>query len=538
MIFLRLPIELHLMIIGYLGPIDIFHVQLTCTALNGLIEDSSEHVWRHCLRRHIIRNDLFAPSFAHLTTAAELRHAATAPLRFASAYREAVASNSPISKTTKVLNFPANDMKDTKEDIMEMYLIPGGRFLLTFKQTSMSLWDIRSAPNVELSISTEIGAFNSMLPGRRVFHYRFLELRWTAEHTFTVHHLGSLALVHNLEISMQSLQSLSIAGSRIIILLGDTTVVWDYQRNSYTGWRLMGVSSPSELFSNDRYVLYLTNEGIHGVSFLDFNPIAGGYVKMDTLFAHLESPVFSVYFKEGPYDLIGNTLLPNKVWVSDSDIPIDGETDLNIYIRESSFTLKVDRESEALPSQLRPDGRWEQELPGGYDIDHFADDKLYGTLHVHRYTFSYCPSTPATSALTRVSTTKHTMPPMRNSRYYSAECYAVRYFSAPFYQKCDGPENAVTLWSDGGDEVFFGEGAKPVFLSFVDDRAEGSNKQAMIVPFINPRQFVTQSWVVESEVCPASAKGVVMWEDDAHDIPVQDGALGVWLELYEIGRIA
>lgn len=269
MAFSRLPPELLLLILSDLDAIDIHHLQLACKALYEVIEASGTHVWRQLLQRHCVRNDLFTPSYAHLNTAAEVKHAATAPFRLASAYKKAAFHGTAIGKSTTLLQFPEGFLDSDEDAFPEMLFIPGGRYLLILLSGSLSLWDLRHAPNVELVLEEVLGPgdlfdsvaylncvdntiqiiclFNDNLPPGYVSPaaggddvpittYHFIELHWAADHTFTFNIRGKLTLVNA---SPSQIKLCSVVGNRIISRVEYKVLVWDCHNNSYTGWNYL-----------------------------------------------------------------------------------------------------------------------------------------------------------------------------------------------------------------------------------------------------------------------------------------------------------
>ncbi|KAF6743137.1 hypothetical protein DFP72DRAFT_1053432, partial [Ephemerocybe angulata] len=157
----KMPLELQLAIVGHLDPRDIFHLQLTCRHLYDLVENSAEMAWRNCLNQNCLRNGLFWPSFAHLATVAEYKHAATAPLRFSAAYHKASKNNKMLKKKRMRLQFPAKCT--TGSTILDIHFIPGGRFLATFSDSgTMDVWDLRAAPTLEMVLSMPLERFRGV----------------------------------------------------------------------------------------------------------------------------------------------------------------------------------------------------------------------------------------------------------------------------------------------------------------------------------------------------------------------------------------
>ena len=155
----QLPFELQLLIIERLDAPDILHLQLvcrlilwkgcdtepniqTCRKLYTEIERSGKAIWRRCLKRQCFENLLFLPSYKHLSTAFELKNACTGTRRFVKMIEAAYAAGGTLPHTRTTLKFPLDLFKTS--DLRDTLLIPGGRFLLTFEDKWVCIWDLHS----------------------------------------------------------------------------------------------------------------------------------------------------------------------------------------------------------------------------------------------------------------------------------------------------------------------------------------------------------------------------------------------------------
>ena len=97
------------------------------------------------MRQQCIENELFWPSFKDLSLASEFKTACTTPLRVVKAYETALErqrQDGALGGRAQLteLEFPEGLEHD---DIQEIFLVPGGRFLLTLQQSTwLCVWDM------------------------------------------------------------------------------------------------------------------------------------------------------------------------------------------------------------------------------------------------------------------------------------------------------------------------------------------------------------------------------------------------------------
>lgn len=153
----------------------------TCRDFRDLIKSSEVSVWWHCLRQRCIQDNLFWPSFNKLKLAAELKEACTTGYRLYKGYERAVAayptstegSDPHIScKITPLsLQFPHSE----EGRISDVYLVPGGRFLVTFQaQKWLCIWDLAPEDGLRGTASEPILVFLKAIEGlERVVYVDF-----------------------------------------------------------------------------------------------------------------------------------------------------------------------------------------------------------------------------------------------------------------------------------------------------------------------------------------------------------------------------
>jgi hypothetical protein len=117
------------------------------------------HVWLQLLRRFCFIYRLFPPTFPfNKMTTSELEHAVTSPYQFTAILRRAAnaldACNKLSPRVTRILYCNPPGSPHPLPDISAIYLVPGGRFLLTSSTDFvMSLWDLGYNSNISIDHS-------------------------------------------------------------------------------------------------------------------------------------------------------------------------------------------------------------------------------------------------------------------------------------------------------------------------------------------------------------------------------------------------
>ncbi|KAF6756875.1 hypothetical protein DFP72DRAFT_262627 [Ephemerocybe angulata] len=161
-----LPLEFQTLIIKHLDARDIVHLQQACKGFNDLIKGNAE-VWRACLKRLCHVEGLFWSSFNGLSTDVEYKNACTGIWRFKKRYRKCESSGGDMSHRSESRHLPVRAYGDLAEEgdaeadeaeeeviygdphiknphpgIKGIYLVPGGRFLVTADNTWLLVWDL------------------------------------------------------------------------------------------------------------------------------------------------------------------------------------------------------------------------------------------------------------------------------------------------------------------------------------------------------------------------------------------------------------
>ncbi|KAF6748719.1 hypothetical protein DFP72DRAFT_820013 [Ephemerocybe angulata] len=137
------PNDLWIEIAALLEPPDILSLQSTCRALNQALYRKS--VWAVALRQVCREHSLFLPTFPiEKMDTRQLFIAAMGPYRFKSLI-ESAGSFAAHAEDAPVLSPARGPFASHKVAVLPQtasYLIPGGRFLLTFDCEAFILWDL------------------------------------------------------------------------------------------------------------------------------------------------------------------------------------------------------------------------------------------------------------------------------------------------------------------------------------------------------------------------------------------------------------
>ncbi|KAF5316989.1 hypothetical protein D9611_003484 [Ephemerocybe angulata] len=136
--------DLWMEIAALLEPLDILALQSTCRALNQALYRKS--VWAVALRQVCCEHSLFLPTFPIDTMdTRQLFIAAMGPYRFKSLI-ESAGSFASHADDAPALNPAHGPFTSHQVSVLPQrgasYLVPGGRFLLTFNCKALTLWDL------------------------------------------------------------------------------------------------------------------------------------------------------------------------------------------------------------------------------------------------------------------------------------------------------------------------------------------------------------------------------------------------------------
>ncbi|KAF6757960.1 hypothetical protein DFP72DRAFT_889514, partial [Ephemerocybe angulata] len=181
-----------------------------------------------------------------------------------------------------------------------VYLIPGGRFLVTLNSTCLFLWDLgppnaTALPTIILrhSLGPPKGAnmhrycivysevindftVQILLGPRRDLDYpednaalfKIIELKWFNAATPSIRELGRLQVIPDRDgrrFFPEDGVAIHHERQAIFIQSDRITIAWNYGQKSYFSW----VCSPSRLIIQEGYIMYIDRAGVHGISLPD-----------------------------------------------------------------------------------------------------------------------------------------------------------------------------------------------------------------------------------------------------------------------------
>ncbi|KAJ3527824.1 hypothetical protein NMY22_g9641 [Coprinellus aureogranulatus] len=296
-----LAVELQLIVIAELRAIDIVRLQQTCKHLYNLIEEFGHDIWKDCLQRLCSECRLYWPTYKDLQEASEFKSAATSPARFYSAYMDAYRRSAELPSTRVVFNLPS---AIAHEDICDLLLVPGGRFLVALWKGRFSIWDVgrceagngqspclREAFHFEIKETALMGllevrvvttwmirvlARRATLDGHMT--YQAFEICWSESgNRFTGAMSHSLTFLD----TMASLTSYEFRDETVILYYEEPyhydnhrTVIWDFAHDKCVSWGYYE-SDVLGVYSNDpqTHVFYATPEGVSGVLIPPLQPV-------------------------------------------------------------------------------------------------------------------------------------------------------------------------------------------------------------------------------------------------------------------------
>ncbi|KAF9531252.1 hypothetical protein CPB83DRAFT_131330 [Crepidotus variabilis] len=146
--FQELPLEILLEIFGFLDPTDIVcGVRMVCHAFYGT--SLARSLWKDLLFQVCLENGIFSKTFdPEAMSIRDFEHATTMPRRFLQTHlRKPSPDNARIIKPSSkhYIDFLDEEIyrgKGFEKDIIRLYLIPGGRYLLTHHSHSIHMWDL------------------------------------------------------------------------------------------------------------------------------------------------------------------------------------------------------------------------------------------------------------------------------------------------------------------------------------------------------------------------------------------------------------
>ncbi|KAF9479325.1 hypothetical protein BDN70DRAFT_932655 [Pholiota conissans] len=149
---LSLPLDMQTYLLSFVAPLDILHLRMTCRSFYNIA--SQQIVWIEALRQICLANAIFLPTFPlDEMTVPELEHAAMAPYKWlalgyvgdGSGTRTSVGTHRIRNLSPVEASLHSDEMDPPEEDDFEvrsLFLVPGGRFLVTFSWRWICVWDL------------------------------------------------------------------------------------------------------------------------------------------------------------------------------------------------------------------------------------------------------------------------------------------------------------------------------------------------------------------------------------------------------------
>ncbi|EFI28049.1 hypothetical protein CC1G_14075 [Coprinopsis cinerea okayama7 len=290
--FLDLPSELQVKILSSLDPEGIVSVRQTCKHLRDVEKTFHDAIWKGCLTQMTLKHPLFPPTFQTPISSKCLESIARRVSCLEPTFLQYRNGHQSRSELQPVPSFQWDIWHDHLVDVEidEVYLLPGGRFLLIVTELWLQVWDL--APFLE---SHEAPAFIKRFPVplsptstvmatsdgdaatvqillafedfeledddgyptnaptvelRRRFQchledsdeewwsvFVMYELRFSGKEP-QLTKLGDIGLIRDLD-SQAELDDLNIlTDNRALLFVDGSMVVWDFKNHSYHAWRV------------------------------------------------------------------------------------------------------------------------------------------------------------------------------------------------------------------------------------------------------------------------------------------------------------
>ncbi|KAJ3550915.1 hypothetical protein NMY22_g141 [Coprinellus aureogranulatus] len=470
-------------------------------------------IWKECLRRHCRRNQLFWPSYSHLSTVPEYKRAIAAPSRFTESYLRSAqtgeVNHMSSTETTLQLEAAQQGLEESGNFLIRyIHLIRGGRFLLTGIDEHLEIWDLQSPPAVKSVLRHHIGRFdyvaytNSPTPMKQQYiwstrevlpeafaqsvqdndHYTanrwgLAELVYCGE-TFAVKRYDFVLVYPSSILDIADGFNIITSDGKVVFQFYGVTVLWDYLQSTFASWRLDGASDYMELFLVDDHLVYISETGARGILISDCpnqTPMEGGFVDLGDQQPPVLTPSFTLPH-EVPYNFSRWDVL-----APDICRPFD-ENKALIY------DIKVHREA--------PDGR-------------------ASPPELHRYGLILDAKSPTHSTLQRMGVFVCTHPKPHIDIPLS--------MFASYHQRCNG--RLGFLWCD---HLALSDRPQFVGTSFSNRYQADSNLRfvPLHAPTSRRRRLFTVSF------CPASSKAVGLLRERQENGP-HVGLITTSLILYE-----
>ncbi|KAF6752247.1 hypothetical protein DFP72DRAFT_1171772 [Ephemerocybe angulata] len=495
----ELPVEILLRVVDYLDSVaDILHLQQTCKLFDNLIDKSTD-VWRSYLRRQCAQHELFTPSYNELTSPSDFKKAATSSFRFVKAHGRGATSDYMSTSYHKLeLSYPPIDAKRRPEpvplDATAIWIIPGGRYLITLGSQWLSVWDLKEIPvptlllrfpikhclfllyakvvddqTIRILYEVEVDNTNPAFAGDTKYEYVWLDLKLSKQKQWSARITSQISL--SLPVQFVPFK-LSLLREKIVIVFEDRrgfssgiSFLWDHVSNRYTCWRadLPDLANLSQVILRDDYILYLCHiKGIYGVKV----PSTNHQVMSDECINlwPILSPVQPDFYTRNDPSNIG------------------GDFALMRLTRSAGFRI-----------QTIDDKSFNYE---------FCQKQVNGEPMIHRYHFSLDAEDPSKSVLKPLDSLAFRGPNPDLTTLYD--------LSGKIYEICDSSIPMAVIWTNKQQASI---SLLPSLADTMSKDVSNPKTEVKLVPwgeYVHAPPGLTEKY----SLCPASGMFAVLWYDE------------------------
>ncbi|KAF8800147.1 hypothetical protein BYT27DRAFT_7200661 [Phlegmacium glaucopus] len=281
-----LPLDVQIHICEFLHPFQILPLRQTCKV--AYEATSQRSVWIHTLNRVCHENLLFLPTFPIAAmSVSQLEHAATAPLRWIALSSSKDRNNDEVlhPRGTRVIENSLTSMMkalqfhdlQTGRHFSSLYLVPGGRYLVTSGPNCLGVWDLRYVSDGDMSDdgkptmwATEINNLLSFRVhptpdglGIRILTYSLSLTGGIALYIFEIYpqkDTPELTKLARLSLRQESV-TCSLNGNTAVIynLEKGTVTVWDFMANAAASWSISNPNFNDEVIKVTETTIIMTH---------------------------------------------------------------------------------------------------------------------------------------------------------------------------------------------------------------------------------------------------------------------------------------
>ncbi|KAF8156985.1 hypothetical protein B0H34DRAFT_480094 [Crassisporium funariophilum] len=272
------PFDIHALICSALEPYDILLLRRVCKSL----ADSTSHrsIWRAALERVCYQNDVYFPSFpVSDMSRIELEYASMAPKRWAGLFSASQERTLPAARSRRWTTFADGSREGLI--VHKIYLIPGGRFLVTLIKDELAIWDLGHAfksllpsPLVAQPIAVtktsstyfvchpspnekdfRIVGYRAMWGDNGyAYDYNIFEVNPSCPSP-AIRNIASIHIPNN-----YALDFTSICKNRLVMIHLNTIKIWNFVDDEWATWHTS--RAPIQILMTDRTIVLIDLEGL------------------------------------------------------------------------------------------------------------------------------------------------------------------------------------------------------------------------------------------------------------------------------------